>query len=301
MTNETNSATAKSGSLYAVLAYLGWGFFPIYWKLLKHVPYLEILAHRVVWSFLFYSLVLFYKKKKFFIYKPPGFALTRNLILGSVLLMTNWLMYIYAVNSNQIVESSLGYFINPLVNIALGVFFLGERLSGYQKLATVLAVTGVGIITFAQGQIPWIALFLAVTFSLYGLIKKVNPVTSLNSNQFESGVILPFAVLFLLTHPPQWIGADNSKLSVFLLVLSGVVTGLPLIFFALAAQRVPYYLMGFFQFLAPSIQFLTGVVLYNEPLSPLQLKGFIFIWAAGLLLIIQGWWASKKSKPALNT
>ncbi|MCC2678834.1 MAG: hypothetical protein K0R29_1410 [Pseudobdellovibrio sp.] len=300
MVNSNDSSAVKTGSLYAVLAYLGWGFFPIYWKFLKHIPYLEILCHRVVWSFVFYTGVLFYQKRKFFVYKPPGFALTRNLILGSILLMTNWLMYIYAVNSNQIVESSLGYFINPLVNIALGVFFLNERLSTYQKVATVLAVIGVGTITFAQGQIPWIALFLAVSFSLYGLIKKINPVTSLNSNQFESVVMLPFALIFLLTHAPQWINADNRNISIFLLVISGVVTGLPLIFFALAAQRVPYYLMGFFQFLAPSIQFLTGVLIYDEPLTPLQLKGFFFIWAAGLLLILQGWWNSKKAKHAAN-
>lgn len=294
------STTVKSGTLYAVLAYLGWGFFPIYWKLLKHIPYLEILCHRVVWSFAFYSAVLFYKKRKFFVYKPPGFVLTRNLVLGSVLLMMNWLMYIYAVNSNQIVESSLGYFINPLVNIALGVFFLNERLTTYQKVATIMAVTGVGIITFAQGQIPWIAMFLAVSFSLYGLIKKINLVTSLNSNQFESLVMLPFALIFLFSQSPQWIHAENINLSVLLLVGSGVVTGLPLIFFALAAQKVPYYVMGFFQFLAPSIQFLTGVLIFNEPISSLQLKGFIFIWAAGLLLIIQGWWNSKKSKLAAN-
>src|SRR6476620_2729194 len=113
--SQEQRAALKSGSIYAVLAYLGWGFFPIYWKLLKHIPYLEILCHRVVWSFVFYTAVLLKQKKKFFLYKPPGFALTRNLALGSVLLMTNWLMYIYAVNSNQIIESSLGYFINPLV------------------------------------------------------------------------------------------------------------------------------------------------------------------------------------------
>lgn len=301
MANSSDTSPVKSGSLYAILAYLGWGFFPIYWKFLKHIPYLEILCHRVVWSFVFYSAVLFYQKRKLFLFKPAGFALTRNLIIGSVLLMTNWLMYIYAVNSDQIVESSLGYFINPLVNIALGVFFLNERLNTYQKVATVLAVIGVGVITFARGQIPWIALFLAVSFSLYGLIKKINPVTSLNSNQFESTVMLPFALIFLFTHSPQWLQADNRNLSVALLIGSGVVTGLPLVFFALAAQRVPYYLMGFFQFLAPTIQFLTGILIYNEPLSPLQLKGFLFIWAAGLLLILQGWWAAQKSKLAANS
>jgi chloramphenicol-sensitive protein RarD len=291
----------KSGSLYAVLAYLGWGFFPIYWHLLKHVPYLEILCHRVVWSFIFYSAVLFYRKKSFFIFKPESKALAKYLVLGSLLLMSNWLVYIYAVNSDQIVESSLGYFINPLANIALGVFFLNERLSFYQKVATVLAVVGVGIITFAQGQIPWIALFLAASFSLYGLIKKTNPVASLNSNQFESAIMLPFALLYIFLHRDSWSQMEHRELSAALLIGSGIVTGLPLIFFAIAAQRVPYYLMGFFQFLAPTIQFMTGVLIYGEPLSKMQLAGFSFIWAAGLLLIIQGWWFAKKSALVVNS
>jgi chloramphenicol-sensitive protein RarD len=295
-----DSGKQKSGSLYAILAYLGWGFFPIYWHLLKQVPYMEILCHRVVWSFVFYTLIIGYRKKKFFIFKPEGKKLTKYLVLGSVLLMSNWLVYIYAVNSDQIVESSLGYFINPLANIALGVFFLNERLSLYQKMATVLAVMGVGIITFAQGQIPWIALYLAASFSLYGLIKKTNPAASLNSNQFESVIMLPFALIYLIAHASSWNIIEHKEVTAALLIGSGIVTGLPLIFFALAAQRVPYYLMGFFQFLAPTIQFMTGVFLYGEPLSRLQLGGFMFIWSAGLLLIIQGWWLAKTSKIPAN-
>jgi chloramphenicol-sensitive protein RarD len=245
--------------------------------------------------------VLFYRKKSFFIFKPESKALAKYLVLGSLLLMSNWLVYIYAVNSDQIVESSLGYFINPLANIALGVFFLNERLSFYQKVATVLAVVGVGIITFAQGQIPWIALFLAASFSLYGLIKKTNPVASLNSNQFESAIMLPFALFYIFLHRDSWSHMEHRELSAALLIGSGIVTGLPLIFFAIAAQRVPYYLMGFFQFLAPTIQFMTGVLIYGEPLSKMQLAGFSFIWAAGLLLIIQGWWFAKKSALVVNS
>jgi chloramphenicol-sensitive protein RarD len=295
-----DSALRRSGSIYAILAYLGWGFFPIYWHVLKHVPYLEILCHRVIWSFVFYSAVLFYRQKRFSIFRPATFNLTKYLVLGSILLMSNWLVYIYAVNSDQIVESSLGYFINPLVNIALGVFFLNEMLSFYQKVATVLAVIGVGIITLAQGQIPWIALFLAASFSLYGLIKKTNPVASLDSNQFESLIMLPFALIYLLSHTNSWASMQHRELTAALLIGSGIVTGLPLIFFALAAQRVPYYMMGFFQFLAPTIQFMTGVLLYGEPLSQMQLAGFIFIWSAGLLLIINGWWFAKKSRLIVN-
>lgn len=288
------ASTIKTGSLYAVLAYLGWGFFPIYWKFLKHVPYAQILCHRVVWSFLFYSAVLAYKQKKFYVFKPVSFQLTRNLVLASVLLMSNWLVYIYAVNSNQIVESSLGYFITPLVNIMFGVFLLGEKLSFNQRVATLLAVIGVSVIVFATGKIPWIAFFLAGTFSLYGLIKKTNPVPALDSNQFESMIVFPVALLFLLTQPLDWVTPENQNVSVLLLMGSGIVTGLPLLFFSAAAQRIPYYLMGFFQFIAPSIQFMSGVLVFKEPLSFAQLLGFLFIWSAGLLLVLNSWWLSHK-------
>jgi chloramphenicol-sensitive protein RarD len=300
MASESEAQKLKTGSLYAVLAYLGWGFFPIYWKLLKHIPYLEILCHRVVWAFVFYTIVLIYKEKKFYIFRPKGKKLILNLVFGSILLMSNWLVYIYAVNSNQIVESSLGYFINPLVNIAFGVLFLSERLNLNQKIATLLAMIGVGIITYAQGHIPIIAMFLAVSFSIYGLIKKTNPVLPLESNQFESGILLPFALVFLFMQPSEWIHQESRYVSMFLLLASGVVTGLPLIFFAIAAQKVPYYLMGFFQFLAPSIQFMSGVFIFKEPLTLLQLYGFIFIWSAGLLLIISSWWQHRKKVTILS-
>ena len=187
-----DSKNFKLGMLYASLAYLGWGFFPIYWKFLKHVPLLQILAHRVLWAFVFYSLILVYKNRKFVFYKPENKKTFFNLTLASILLMGNWLVYIYAVNSNQIIESSLGYFINPLINILIGVLFLKERLSKYQTTAVVLAAIGVLIISLDQGRIPWIALFLAVSFSCYGLIKKINPLSGLKSNQFESIIFTGF-------------------------------------------------------------------------------------------------------------
>lgn len=286
----------KLGMIYASLAYLGWGFFPIYWKFLQHVPLMQILSHRVLWAFVFYTGILLYRQKKFVLFKPENKKTIINLSIASVLLMGNWLVYIYAVNSNQIVESSLGYFINPLVNILVGVFFLKERLSRYQMIASVLAAIGVLIISFDQGHIPWIALFLAVTFSAYGLLKKLNPVSGLKSNQFESMIILPVALLYLLSQPTSWVTDDNLLPSALFLIGSGVVTGLPLIFFAEATQRIPYYLMGFFQFLAPTIQFLSGVLIFNEPMSLLKLKGFLFIWIAGALLILNGWWMNQKNK-----
>lgn len=252
---------------------------------------MEILCHRVLWAFVFYTLVLIVKKKSLILYWPKERKKFISLFAGAILLMSNWFVYIYAVNSNQIVESSLGYFINPLVNIAIGVFFLKETLSLPQKIATGLATLGVLIISFDQGHLPWIALFLAVTFSLYGLIKKLNPVSGLESNQFESLVLVPAAIGMLLLQS-RWIGVEPFPINsttdfstAALLVGAGVVTGLPLIFFAEAAQRMPFYLLGFFQFIAPSLQFMTGVFLFSEAMTPLKLFGFVFIWMAGGLII----------------
>lgn len=286
----------KAGMIYATLAYLGWGFFPIYWKFLQHVPVLQILSHRVLWAFVFYTLILFYKERKLYFFRPESAGSIISLLLASVLLMGNWLVYIYAVNSDQIVESSLGYFINPLMNIVIGVIILKERLSLFQSVATGFAAVGVLIISFAQGHIPWIAIFLAVTFSCYGLIKKKTSVSGLKSNQFESLVFIPVAILFLFTQEQTWLKAENVPLTAALLAGSGLITGLPLIFFAEATRRIPYFLLGFFQFLAPTIQFLTGVFIFGEPLSELKLRGFVFIWVAGVLLILNTWWVSRKNK-----
>lgn len=284
-----NSET-KSGMIYAVLAYLCWGFFPIYWKFLQHVPLMQILSHRVLWAFVFYTVILVWREKSLRIFRPQTKRLALSLTIASLVLMANWLVYIYAVNSGQIVESSLGYFINPLVNILAGVVFFKERLSRVQTLAAVLAGIGVLIISLDQLRVPWIALFLAVSFSIYGLIKKVHRVSGLKSNQYESVVMVPLALALLLMQSHAWVTSENVVVSTLLLVGSGLVTGLPLIFFAEAAQRLPYYMMGFFQFLAPTLQFLSGVLIFHEPLSRLKLSGFAFIWLAGVMLIFYSWW-----------
>lgn len=278
------------GMIYATLAFVGWGFFPIYWKFLKHVPLLQILSHRVIWAFVFYSLILIYKERRISIFKPDNKKKILTAAFASILLMSNWLVYIYAVNSNQIVESSLGYFINPLVNILIGVFFLKEKLSGFQISAFCFAALGVLIISLDQGRVPWIAVYLAISFSCYGLIKKYTEASGLKSNQFESLIIAPVALIYILTQSHAWLTPDNATVSVLFLVGSGLVTGLPLIFFAEATQKIPYYLMGFFQFIAPTMQFLSGILIFGEPLSILKLKGFLFIWLAGLILLLNSWW-----------
>lgn len=259
------------------------------------MPLMQILSHRVLWAFVFYTAVVVWREKSLTVFRPQTKRLALSLAIASLILMSNWLVYIYAVNSGQIVESSLGYFINPLVNILAGVVFFKERLSRVQTLAAVLAGVGVLIISWDQHRIPWIALFLAISFSIYGLIKKMHPVSGLKSNQYESVIMVPVALVFLFMQSHEWMTPDNAVPTTLLLVGSGLVTGLPLIFFAEAAQRLPYYMMGFFQFLAPTFQFLSGVLIFHEPLSQLKLSGFAFIWMAGLMLIFYSWWRHRSA------
>lgn len=283
----------KRGYIYATLAYVGWGFFPIYWKLLLQVPALEILSHRIIWGFAFYFLYSFLKNKKWSLFMPQSRTEMLRLTFAALVIMANWFVYVYAVNSGQIVESSLGYFINPLVNILVGVFFLKESLSSLQKVAAILAAFGVAVITYDKGTLPWIALFLAGSFSLYGFIKRYVSASGERSNLYETSVLLPVALAF----QAYWIYSGKSPVfdaswsvsswTLFLLLVGGgVITGLPLIFFAEAAKRIPFYMLGFFQFFAPSLQFLSGVVIFNEPLSEVTFCGFVFIWLAGFMLIM---------------
>jgi chloramphenicol-sensitive protein RarD len=289
-----NSKKLNPGYVYAFFAYLCWGFFPIYWKFLKHVPLVQILAHRVLWAFIFYTLIIWIKEKKFSIYKPENKKMFGKLLLATVMLMFNWVIYIYAVNSNQIVEGSLGYFINPIANILLGVFLLKEKLSKPQIFASVFAALGVFIIAYDQGHLPWIGLVLAATFSIYGVLKKSVTTSGLKSNQFESVVFVIPALIFIFSDSHTWINSENQVSTVLFLMGAGIVTGLPLIFFAEAAKRIPYYMMGFFQFLAPSLQFLCGVLIFKEPLSQTKMIGFIFIWSAALMLTVYSYYKSKK-------
>lgn len=287
--------------LYAFFAYFFWGFFPVYWRLLKHVPISEVLAHRLIWACIFYTLVLFIKNKKFVFYKPKSKKSFLILFFAALALMANWFVYIYSVNHNQVLEGSLGYFINPIVNIILGVTLLKEKLNRHQIISALTATIGVLVITFDQGHLPWIALFLAATFSFYGFSKKINSeATGLESNQFESVIFFPMALMYIIylfsTSQTTWINSTEiSPLQTSLLLMgAGVITGFPLVLFAEGARRLPYYMMGFFQFLAPTLQFIVGYFIFKEPLSQHKLLGFFIIWAAILYLIISNYFLNRK-------
>lgn len=277
------SSSTVHGARYALLAYSAWGLFPLYWKLLREVPALSVLLHRVFWSFIFYVVLTWWLNRR----KEQKFLSSSQMLgtlLASLFIGTNWFLYIWAVNDGQIVETSLGYFINPLINVILGVIFFKERLLRSHKIAFGFAVIGVGVLTWEAGRIPWIALVLALTFGLYGLLRKKIQITSYEGGLWESLLmLLPVAGLVWWQELPV---APARSVDWVFLVGSGIVTGLPLIWFVEAAKRLPYYLMGFFQYLAPTLQFLTGVLIFHEPLSPGKLFGFIFIWVGiGWLLI----------------
>jgi chloramphenicol-sensitive protein RarD len=284
------------GALFAFLAYLSWGFFPIYWKFLGHVPPFEISFHRVLWAFVFYSFALLLVRRRFVFHWPRSRVEFYWLALGSLMLMSNWFLYVWAISSAHVVEASLGYFINPFVNTFLGVSLLKERLTRVQLAMLTLAGVGVLVIGVDLGRPPWIALILASTFSIYGLTKKKARVESLEGNQFESLLFVPLSLAFIYFGSSHhlWFASGNGPSTLMLLIGGGLITGLPLIFFAEAAQRLPYYVLGLFQFLSPTLQFLSGVVLFHEPLSLTKLMGFSLIWASVLILLAFEYWRGRR-------
>lgn len=279
------------GVLYGISAYLMWGFFPIYFKALQVVPSLEIMLHRFVWSFIFVASLIILRqewpKLRESLRKP---RLLLVYILSALLLATNWLVYIYGINSGQIVETSLGYFINPLVSVALGVIILRERLRPLQWAAVGIAGLAVIYLTVQVGSPPWIALALAFSFGLYGLIKKIAPLGALQGLSLETGLLFLPAALYLLYSYFQGMGAFGREgLSVtILLALAGIITALPLLLFSSAARAISLTLLGILQYIAPTVQFLLGVYLYNEVFTLTRLIGFSLIWVALLIFTFEG-------------
>ena len=276
---------AQIGIGYALLAFSAWGFLPIYWKLLDTVPSLEILAHRIVWSVLFLvGLLAVQKRLEEFrdLLKTPKYIW---MFLGTaVLLGVNWFVYIYGVNTNQVIETSLGYFISPLLVILLGAVFLRERLNIWQVVAVGFAALGVLNFIWNFGSLPWIALSLAFTFSFYGLFRKMIPVKPLVGLLMETALLAPLAVVLILFWEVDGTGHFGTAwITDFLLFGAGVVTSLPLLWFINAGKRLRYSTIGFFQYLTPSIQLAIGVYLYNETFTTTHAVTFGLIWT-GLII-----------------
>ena len=281
-----------SGFWYGVAAYGIWGLFPLYWKLVQHVPALQILGHRIVWSFAALAALTAFSQgapAAPSLWKVPA-RVSGVYAIAAVLIGINSFLYVYAVNAGFIVETSLGYFIAPLVNVLLGVVVLHERLRGGQWLAVVLAAAGVAYLTRAYGSVPWIAAGLATSFGSYGLVKKKAPLDSLRGLTLETAVLVIPAAAYLTALQVNGRGAflHTGFVPDLLLVGSGLVTISPLLLFASAVRRIPLSVVGLLQYIAPTIQFLLGVFIYREPFSRTQLIGFSIVWIALMVFSIEG-------------
>lgn len=281
----------NKGILYATSAYLLWGLLPIYWKALHIVPAAEILGHRMVWSLFVVVVLLAWKRHWGWVKTAVSTPRILLSFIGSGLLLgANWLTYIWAVNAGFVVETSLGYFVNPLVNVVMGVLFFRERLRVGQWTAVFIAFVGVLFLTLGYGQLPWIALTLALTFSFYGVLRKKAPLNSLEGLSLETAVLFPFAFGYLLylQVSGQAMFAHAGWVTTLLLVLAGAVTAVPLLLFAAGARRIHFSTVGLLQYIAPTMQFSLGVFLYHEPFTTQRLIGFSVIWLALLLYSVDG-------------
>jgi chloramphenicol-sensitive protein RarD len=279
----------NKGTAYAIAAYLLYGFYPVYWKLLSQVPALQLLAHRILWSFLLLILgILILRQGKTFLTSVRKTRVLGVYSLAAILIAVNWLTYVWAVGAGYIVETSLGYFICPLVSVLLGVIFLGERLRPLQWITIAVAACGVLYLTFGYGSLPWIALVLALSFGLYGFVKKTAPLGPFYGLTLETGILFLPAAVFLVYS--GWVDqgafARGNLLLDLLLVAAGIVTVAPLLFFAAAVQRAALSTVGLLLYINPSIQFLLGVFLYHEPFNQARLIGFGIVWAALILFVL---------------
>jgi chloramphenicol-sensitive protein RarD len=268
---------------YAASAFLIWGISPIYWKALRAVPALEIILHRMVWSFFFLvPLIIIMRRWQEFIDTLKNHRTLLILLFTALIIGGNWLLYIWAVNNDNLLQASLGYYINPLVNVVLGMVFLKERLRAPQILSVVLATAGVLYLTIYYGEFPWIALTLAVSFGLYGLIRKVAPVGSLVGLAVETLLLSIPALVYLFYLDSQGRGSIfRVSLKLDLLLMGcALVTAIPLLFFTLGARRLYLSTIGLLQYIAPSCMFILAVFLFHEPFSSAQVVTFIFIWTA---------------------
>jgi chloramphenicol-sensitive protein RarD len=289
-----------SGTVTTISAFLLWGFLPIYWKILRHVASTQILAHRVIWSLVFLVILLSiqgrWRETKIFV---PFYPNTLIFIVTAFILGSNWLTYIWAINSDQIVEASLGYFINPMVNVFLGMVFLRERLNQWQMLSLILALTGVLFLIFQYGRIPWIALVLAFTFGTYGLLRKTSRAKSMVGLFFDTAILSPLFLAYLMilhAHGSSAFLCVDRRTDI-LLMGSGIVTAVPLLLFAHGARRIRYSAVGFFQYIAPTGLLLIGVILYGEPFTSTHAISFGLVWAAIVIYSCSSFALYKRSSP----
>ncbi|MBV7541304.1 EamA family transporter RarD [Acidovorax sp. sic0104] len=289
------------GILYAALAYVAWGLFPLYFKQVADVPSLEVVMHRTLWSLVFVLVVLLVRRQWVWmgtvLHQPRVLA---AFALSAVLLSGNWLTYVWAVQNQHVVDASLGYFILPLVNVALGFVFLHERPRAGQWLAVAVAAAGVLWLTVQAGRLPWIALVLASSFGFYGLLRKVASLGALEGLALETMMLAPLAAVVLGWWAWQGQGAmvqgDGATLG--WLLVAGPLTAVPLLLFAAGARLIPMSTLGILQYISPSLQFALGVWVFHEVFDPARLVGFVLIWAALCVYSAEGWWSAHRAEAA---
>ncbi|HIW33071.1 MAG TPA: EamA family transporter RarD [Candidatus Paenibacillus intestinavium] len=289
----------RKGIIYAVLTYLCWGLLPLYWRMFDTMSAMEVLSHRVVWSFVFVAVVVTVAKR----WKHMKAAVADRkskvaVVLCALFITCNWLIFIWAVNENHVIETSLGYYMNPLISVLFAVVFLKERLHLGQWLAIALAAVGVLMLAIQYGHVPWISISLAISFALYGLAKKMAKLDVLLGLTWETLIVFPIALFYLVFIHTQGTATLStlSGTSLAMLLLAGIATAIPLFGFAKAAELLPLSMVGFIQYIAPTTSLLLAVFVFNEPFTSGQLISFMFIWGALILYSIATFRTSKSTR-----
>lgn len=283
-----HKAKSIEGYILAFLAYLLWGILPIYWKQVGQLTAIEILANRILWSFMVLVIFILLTKKKGFIEYLKNTKTRKALILTGSLISINWLVFIYAMNTNHVVQVSLGYYINPIISIFFGMLFLKEKMTKLQITAIILASIGVAYMAISHGEFPWISIVIAMSFALYGLFKKIYALDSILSLLGEMLILLPLSVIYLIyigMEGQSYLLSGEFSLIIYVL-LSGIVTVTPLYLFAEGAKKIPLSSIGFLQYITPTLMLLIGVFMYGESFTHVHKISFIFIWGALFLYLI---------------
>ena len=292
----------NKGIALALGAYVFWGLHPIYWKLLQYVPSVEIVSHRIIWSLVFFAVIIsFRREQKELIKKIKRSEKKLIIFIPALLIGSNWALYIWAVNAGFIIETSLGYFISPLISVFLGVIFLRESLRKIQWLAVLIAGVGVLTMTFIYAQFPWISLYLAGTWGTYGLLRKKSPLSSVEGLTLETSVLSIPAIIYILYLTTVGTSSFLIDLPTTLLLIGcGLTSGFPLLIFIMGARMINLSLIGILQYIYPTLILLVGAFIYGEELSESKMIGFIFIWTALIIYTIEGTVFLRRKKLALT-
>jgi len=295
-----NETIQKEGIIITIVAYLIWGFLPLYWKLVDHVPSSTILLERIVWSFVgMVILLLVLNRFGEFISECKSILSNRKsmiyITLASVTISLNWLTYIWAVNNAYVVQASLGYYINPLINIIVGIIILKEAVSRIQVVSFILAAIGVLYLTVSFGEFPWVSFVLAISFAIYGLLKRTVEIGEMVGLTLETMIVTPVALIMLLAMPNDY-SLVHGHLSgtTVLLIGTGIATALPLLLFAYGTKRIPFIMLGFLQYIAPTIMLVIGIFVFDEVFTSAHLVAFSFIWVALIMYMTASFYYRKK-------